>query len=111
MGDLKRRFGNLVAAHRRRLGWTQRKLAETAGLSDDMVARIEIGGTGVSFDTIEKLASALEVDPAELFTANLPKGSFEQAAAANLVARLVNLKPEDVRWLSGLIDAALAPRK
>lgn len=111
MGELKQRFGNLVAAHRRRLGWTQHRLAEEAGLSDDMVARVEIGKTGVSFDTIEKLAAALQVDPAELFTANLPSGSFEHSAAGDLSARLTALKPNEIRWLTAVVEAVLAPRK
>lgn len=111
MGELKQRFGFLVAAHRKRHGWTQHRLAGEAGLSDDMVARIEIGGTGVSFGTIEKLASALQIDPAELFTSNLPSGSFQHTAAGDLSARLSALKPEDLRWLSGVIEAVLAPRR
>lgn len=110
MGDLKQRFGNLVAAHRRRMGWTQRQLAEAADLSDDMVARVETGSTGVSFRTIEKLAAALAVDPAELFTADLPGGSLQRRPATELTARLANLKPEEIGWLSGIIDAALKPK-
>lgn len=66
--DLHRRFGHLVATHRKRRGWTQVQLAEAIGMSVDMVAKMEVGVTGARFPTIEKLAVALEVDPAELFT-------------------------------------------
>lgn len=111
MGNLKQRFGNLVAAHRKRVGWTQRQLAEAADLSDDMIARIEIGKTGVSFRSIEKLSSALQIDPAELFTTGLLGGSFDQTAAGNLSARMAGLKPDDILWLSGVIEAVLAPRR
>ncbi len=109
MGNLKQRFGQLVAAHRRRLGWTQRKLAEASDLDEDTIGRIEIGRRGVSFSTIEKLAAALHVDPAELFTAELP-GSVLQRGTGDLTAKFAALRAEDVIWLSGVIDAALKPR-
>lgn len=111
MGNLKQRFGSLVVAHRRRLGWTQRQLAEAADLSDDMVARIEIGRTGVSFGTIEKLASALGVDPAELFTANLPAGAWRGTSLSDLTAKLAGAKQEDLVWVSRIVEAALSPRR
>lgn len=94
MGDLKQRFGNLVAAHRRRVGWTQHRLAEAANLSDDMIARIETESTGVSFETIERLAAALQVDEAELFTSELADGALQRSAAANLIARIGKLKAD-----------------
>lgn len=40
MDDLQKRFGRLVAAHRRRMGWTQAKLSEETEISLDMITRI-----------------------------------------------------------------------
>ena len=111
MANLKRRFGSLVAAHRKRVGWTQRKLAETADLSDDMLARIEVGATGVSFATIEKLANALQVDPAELFTSELPTGALLREPLGDVVLKIAGLKPEEIRWIGGIVDAALRPKR
>ena len=111
MGDLKRRFGNLVASHRKRIGWTQHQLAEAASLSDDMIARLETGSTGASFETIERLASALTVDPAELFTSELPSGAVERGPAAKLTSRILALKEDDVLWLEGVVEAALKRRQ
>jgi transcriptional regulator with XRE-family HTH domain len=68
MADLRKRFGELLAAHRRRRGMTQEDLAEAAGLSVDMISKIEVGATGARFPSIERLAKAGQVDPAELFT-------------------------------------------
>lgn len=111
MGDLKQRFGQLVAAHRRRLGWTQRKLAEASDLDEDTIGRIEIGLRGASFATIEKLAAALEVDPAELFTAELPAGAFQRQPLGDVVRQIANLKPEEISWIGKIVDAALEPRR
>ena len=111
MGNLKQRFGSLVLAHRKRVGWTQRQLAEAADLSDDMVARVEGGSTGVSFATIEKLATALKIDPAELFTTELPAGALQRKPLSDLTAELARLRPEEVLWLRRIIDAALSSKR
>jgi transcriptional regulator with XRE-family HTH domain len=49
MSDLRKRFGRLLAAHRRRRGFTQEALAEAADVSPDTIAKIEIGATGARF--------------------------------------------------------------
>lgn len=108
MDSLKHRFGRLVAAHRKRLGWTQRQLAEAAELSDDMVDRIEAAATGASFTTVEKLAAALKVDPAELFTSELPAGALQRGGLADLTARLAGLRADEIEWVKRLLEAALS---
>ena len=48
-------------------GWTQKQLCERAGLTVAALSRIENGLTkGIDFDTLERLATALEVHPAAL---------------------------------------------
>lgn len=108
--QLQQRFGRLVAAHRKRNGLTQEKLAEACGISVDMVTRIEAGGTGVRFPNIAKLANAMNVDPAELFTPDLPSGSLARGPLSDLIARLAGLAPKDLEWLEGVVDAALKGR-
>jgi len=110
MSDLKKRFGSLVAAHRRRNGLTQEKLAEAASISVDMVSKIENGASGASFDLVEKLASGLSVDPAELFTSELPTGALSRSAVTDLSATLAKLSDADLQWVKGVIAAALKKR-
>jgi putative transcriptional regulator len=48
-------------------GWSQVELAERAGVRRATVSAIENDQTtGIDFDTLEKLAKALEVDPGYL---------------------------------------------
>ena len=110
MADLRTRFGKLVAAHRRRLGWTQEELCARASISVDMVSRIESGATGVRFATITKLADALAVDPAELFTPELAGGALERAKLADLTATLAKLSDRDLDWVGNVLSAVLKHR-
>lgn len=110
MSDLRTRFGRLVAAHRRRLGWTQDQLCGHAGISVDMVSRIEAGSTGVRFATITKLADAMGIDPAELFTPNLPSGELERAKLTEIMSRLARLSDSDLDWLDNVLAVVLKHR-
>ena len=110
MDDLKKRFGRLVAVHRRRKGLTQEGLAEAAGISIDMISKIEIGATGARFPSIERLAGALQVDPAELFSPNIPSGALQRGEYLALSIKLAELSPADLQWVAGIVSAALQSR-
>lgn len=107
MDDLRKRFGRLVMTHRKRAGFTQEELAEQAGISVDTVAKIEVGATGARFPMIEKIAGALQVDPAELFSAEVPSGTLQRGTLRELTIRLASLPDDQLRWIGGVIDAAL----
>jgi len=111
MTDLNRRFGNLVAAHRKRLRITQSQLAENTNLSEDMIARIEAGSTGSSFTTIEKLSQALKVDPAALFSADITTDATSRGEFQMLASKLSKLSDTELKWLTGIVDAALKTRR
>jgi len=55
-----------LAAHRRRLGLTQRQLGELAGVAHTTVQRLEALNRGAYPQTVRKLATALGVAPEEL---------------------------------------------
>lgn len=110
MVDLRARFGKLVKAHRMRASLTQEALAERANISTDMISKIEGGNSGARFAVIVQIASALEVDPAELFTPNLPAGQLQRATLTDIISRLGSLSDSDLRWLNGVIEAALRPK-
>lgn len=107
MDDLRARFGNLVKAHRRRAGLTQEALAERANISTDMVSKIEGGNSGARFGVIAQLAEALQVDPAELFTPDLPGGQLQRSTLIEITSRLARLSDGELYWLNGIIEAAL----
>lgn len=107
MGDLQRRFGRLVAAHRKRMNLTQERLAERAGISIDTVRKVETGAAGASFAMIEKIASTLQVDPAELFTTQVAGGVFRRGKYNDISVRLAELSDTQLAWASDMLEVAL----
>ena len=106
MADLRKRFGRLVAAQRRRRGWTQLQLAEAANLSPTMIVRIEGGSSGARFPSIERIAAALNVDPSELFST----ASSHEAVRPTLIeinSQLIGLSDPDLEWIGKLVGIAL----
>jgi transcriptional regulator with XRE-family HTH domain len=55
-----------LAAHRRRRGLTQRQLGELAGVAHTTVQRLESLKRGAYPQTLQKLATALKVEPKDL---------------------------------------------
>lgn len=108
--ELKSTFGRLVAAHRRRLGWTQDDLSARAEISVDMVSKIEAGSTGVRFLTIDKLARAMSLDPAELFTPHLPGTALDRPKLTAIMSRIARLSDSDLDWLDDVLAVVLRHR-
>lgn len=67
MSTLKKLFGERLRLLRIQQQLTQEQLAEYAKLSVDFVSLIERGRSSPSFDSIEKLARALDVPIQDLF--------------------------------------------
>jgi transcriptional regulator with XRE-family HTH domain len=55
-----------LAAHRRRLGLTQRQLGQLAGVAHTTVQQLESLKRGAYPQTIQRLALALRVEPKDL---------------------------------------------
>lgn len=103
---LQQRVGRLLAGHRRRAGLTQAELAQRAEISTHMVAKLESGAASPSFNSLERLANALQVDVAELFTHELPGRPHQRKALTALVAELSGLSDEELRWVRDLVKTA-----
>lgn len=67
MTTLRRRFGQRLKSLRNRAGLTQEELAAHADISVDFLSLVERGINAPSFETLEKLAKALDVPVQQLF--------------------------------------------
>jgi transcriptional regulator with XRE-family HTH domain len=68
MTGLKELLAYNMKAQRNRLGITQANLAERVNSSTNYIAMIELGRKSPSIEMIERIASALEINPAGLFS-------------------------------------------
>ncbi len=74
MSNVRELFGKMVRTLRTAKGISQEGLAFTCGLHRTYISDIERGTRNISIDNIQKIASALNVNPKDLFDfANLNK--------------------------------------
>ena len=66
--QVRKRLSASIKAGRERLGYTQEKFAEIAGLSTQTISDIEGCRTWVSDKTLSKLAEVMEVDISKLLS-------------------------------------------
>jgi transcriptional regulator with XRE-family HTH domain len=64
-------FGANVRQHRRARKWSQDKLAERADVSSQTIGMIERGLAASSFDTVGRIARALEIPAVSLFATSV----------------------------------------
>ena len=81
ISDVKRPFGAAVRTWRSRLHISQEELAGRAGLHRTYICDVERGARNLSLESIEKLARALEISTATLF-------SYESTPGQPAISRL-----------------------
>jgi transcriptional regulator with XRE-family HTH domain len=67
VSTLRVSFGRRLRQIRREKNLTQEYLAEATGVSVDLISNIERGINAPSFETLEKLAEALDIPVKDLF--------------------------------------------
>jgi len=72
-------FGDKIKLFRSQRGWNQELLADKAGLSQSEISKIEGGKVKGERETIQKLASALEVQPEVLVRNTSLANLFKQS--------------------------------
>ena len=80
MANLRKILSMNIKKQRVLLGISQEKLAETSGISSNMIKDIEACRSWVSDNTLIKLASALEIDVYRLF---VPSTMYEEEIYKN----------------------------
>ena len=68
VSDYKKKIGANIAKYRKAKGLTQRELAHLAGIASQTLSCIEIGVNNPSFNVVIKIAIALEIPLAYIFT-------------------------------------------
>jgi transcriptional regulator with XRE-family HTH domain len=69
--ELQKIFGLNVRNHRKALSLTQEELAERVDVTIETIGKIERGVAAPTFNTAEKIALALKINPVTLFGAEV----------------------------------------
>lgn len=67
MANLKQQFGKKLQALRKASGLTQEQIAQETGLTIESISNIERGIHGPTFDNLEKIATAMDIEVKQLF--------------------------------------------
>src|SRR5438093_11764870 len=90
--DLKSFFGRTVRETRLGLGMSQEELAERAGLHRTYISDVERGARNLSLESIDKLATALEISISALFATAANGGTGKDKPPAGPIPdKLVNI--------------------
>jgi transcriptional regulator with XRE-family HTH domain len=65
--DIKKLVGDNIRGYRKRIGWTQEKLAVRSKMNSEHISRMENGTENITLETIQKLASKLGIEVYLLF--------------------------------------------
>lgn len=76
---LAKRLGRKIAERRKHLEWTQDQLAERVGVDAETISRFERGTNLPSLPTLDRLATALQVEVGELLSRESSGRSDESA--------------------------------
>lgn len=110
MSELRTQVGSLVRHHRESAGLTQAELADRTDRSVQLIGSIERGSSAPSFETLEAIALALDVQVRDLFGVGDFAAGRGRASGAlgNLVNRVASLDTDDIEWVVQLVDLALS---
>lgn len=99
MGSLSDRVQRHIRELRKERGLTQEQVCELAGVSVDAVTRIESGTRTPTLPTLERLARALDVSPAQLLDPSIGIGvpPSRSSTSSDRIAALLEGEPPDVQ--------------
>ncbi|MGH2560876.1 MAG: helix-turn-helix domain-containing protein [Thermomicrobiales bacterium] len=109
-----REFGRLLAELRAARGWSQAKLAKTAGLDQSFVSRLEAGSRAPERETVLSLLDALESPPFErerlLSSVGFRSEALDDPLLSDLVQLLIDpeLPAETAHEIRTLLRMAIA---
>ena len=69
--DIIKVFGTNVKIYRQALGISQEAFAEKCGLHRTYISAIECFRRSISLENVQRIADALEIDPADLINASV----------------------------------------
>ena len=102
--SIKQNIGKRIKELRKKKNFSQEKLAEMADIAQNTLSYIENGNNFCSVDTLEKIITALEVEPNELFDFGHQKNDDELLTEIN---NMLSKNPEKLKEIYKIIRAVV----
>ncbi len=97
-------LGRRIRSLRKARGWTQEKLGMESGISYKFIGEIERGLQNPSFETLVKLANAIQVALPELF--RFEQETLDKKIIENRINQLLKALPDDdIRKLHTILSS------
>ena len=102
--DLKQKIGKRIKELRKSKNLSQEKLSELAEIAQYYLSNIETGDNLFTAETLEKLITALEIEPDELFKFDHFKSNENMLEEIN---KLLNEHPEKIPEFYRIVKAII----
>ena len=99
-------FGKRLREQRQLKGYTLEVLAEKSRISTNYLGDVERGKKSVSLETLQKLASALDISADALLRDNIPAASY--ITDAEIAEKLSGLTPHQKKAALDILDAYIS---
>ncbi len=107
MSTVKEKLGKRIRDLRKKRGYTQARLAEKVGVSDNFIGYVERGAQTPSLDTLSRIAGALDVTIRDLFLfpEDLGRIPYVRSKKEELIDKLANcLRERDEKYISIILN-------
>lgn len=103
MSDIAKQLGQRIRELRNNLHMSQEELSFKAGISPAHLGQIERAVKNPTIDTIAKIATALNVSIADLFTEDSISAPTQKAIVGKINAHLLNMSEEEQKDILRII--------
>ena len=108
MTDLKKLLASNMKKQRRNLGISQAKLAERLDTSTNYIAMIELERKTPSLLMVERIATALQIDPPELFSihsiTSKSLGEIQKTVLIDIEKAIANVISEHLKTIERKVE-------
>lgn len=101
-------IGGRIRYFRKLKGWSQETLALQADMNPAFLGHLERGLKSPTVKTLEKIAAALDISMAELFSEPQPISDEKEALLTELRDLLQGLSPESLRKITVILQNILS---
>jgi transcriptional regulator with XRE-family HTH domain len=104
----RKALGKKIRMVRELRGFSQEELGEKAGLSYKYLGELERGNVNVSFDSLLKISTALEISPGNLFKKGIDESFVNATIKKNPLSKLSSEDIHTIRKSLSLLNRIFA---